>query len=128
MPHLMIPSEALDTPRPSSVEADFTAKILPFRHREATKRHPNPTASRDLLHRTEQLRLEQNRAEQDLGPLRRQVTSIIEEILADNGPADEPVRERLRFHVERNPGAPERALLKHLLSAPATEGPSAETL
>lgn len=127
MPHLMIPNEALDAPRPSAVEADFTAKILPFRHREATKRHLEPTASRDLLHRTEQLRLEQNRVEQDLEPLRRQVTLIIEEILAEDGLASEPVRERLRFHVERNPGAPERALLKHLLSAPMTESPSAES-
>ncbi len=123
MPHLMIPSDALDASRPPSVEADFNAKILPFRHREATRRHPDATASRDLLHRAEQRRLEQNRAEQDLGPLRRQVTSIIEEILAENGPASEPVRERLRLHVARNPGAPERALLKHLLSATMTESP-----
>lgn len=120
MPHLMVPSEALDTARPSSAESEFTAKILPFRHREAIKGHPDATASRDLLHRVEQDRVERDRVEQDLGPLRRQVSSIIDEILAENGPADERVRERLRFHVEKNPGEPERALLKHLLSSPVT--------
>lgn len=52
----------------------------------------------------------------DLGPLRRQVTSIIDAILSDTKPEEAQVREKLRWHVANNPGQPEKALLGHLLS------------
>lgn len=54
--------------------------------------------------------------EHDLGPLRRQVSAIIEAILGDTKPEEAPVREKLRWHLANNPGQPERALLGHLLS------------
>ncbi|MCB5290889.1 hypothetical protein [Arthrobacter sp. SO3] len=54
--------------------------------------------------------------EHDLGPLRRQVSAIIDAILADTTPDEAPVREKLRWHVANNPGQPEKALLSHLLS------------
>jgi hypothetical protein len=52
----------------------------------------------------------------DLGPLRRQVTAIIDAILSDTTPDEAQVRERLSWHVANNPGQPEKALLGHLLS------------
>lgn len=52
----------------------------------------------------------------DLGPLRRQVSAIIEKILFDTNPEEVQVREKLRWHVANNPGEPEKALLDHLLS------------
>ena len=52
----------------------------------------------------------------DLEPLRRQVSTIIDAILADDSPDEAEVRERLRRHVARNPGHPEKALLSHLIS------------
>ena len=52
----------------------------------------------------------------DLGPLRRQVSAIIDAILSDPKPDEAQVRERLRRHVANNPGQPEKALLGHLLS------------
>lgn len=52
----------------------------------------------------------------DLEPLRRQVSAIIDEILADTRPDEAEVREKLRWHVADNPGQPEKALLSHLLS------------
>jgi hypothetical protein len=55
------------------------------------------------------------RTAQDLEPLRRQASSIIEAILADTGPEEAEVREKLRRHVAKNPGQPEKALLRHLL-------------
>ncbi|MEO5780581.1 MAG: hypothetical protein ABIO34_10590 [Arthrobacter oryzae] len=109
MPHLMIPSEELDAVRSSPAGSDFTAKVLPFRQHQASPSRSDVTNTQTAL----------RRVEQDLEPLRRQVTSIIDEILAGNGAAEEPVRESLRLHVARNPGEPERALLKHLLSAPS---------
>ena len=52
----------------------------------------------------------------DLGPLRRQVSAIIDAILADTNPEEAHVRKKLRWHVANNPGQPEKALLSHLLS------------
>jgi hypothetical protein len=52
----------------------------------------------------------------DLEPLRRQVSAIIDAILADTKPEEAEVREKLRWHVADNPGQPEKALLSHLLS------------
>ncbi|MET4135290.1 hypothetical protein [Pseudarthrobacter sp. PvP090] len=54
--------------------------------------------------------------ESELGPLRRQVSSIIDAILSDTKPEEAQVREKLRWHVANNPGQPEKALLSHLLS------------
>ncbi|MCU1531668.1 MAG: hypothetical protein JWO49_1239 [Arthrobacter sp.] len=59
--------------------------------------------------------------EQDLEPLRGQVSSIIDAILAETGPEEAEVREKLRRHVANNPEQPEKALLKHLLSMSARE-------
>jgi hypothetical protein len=44
------------------------------------------------------------------------VSTIIDAILADNAPDEAEVREKLRLHVARNPGRPEKALLGHLIS------------
>jgi hypothetical protein len=52
----------------------------------------------------------------DLEPLRRQVSAIIDAILADTKPEEAEVRENLRRHVAESPGQPEKALLSHLLS------------
>lgn len=57
----------------------------------------------------------------DREPLRGQVSMIIEAILAGNSPDEADLRERLRRHVTRNPGRPERALLGHLISMPGRE-------
>ena len=59
---------------------------------------------------------ESNEVAPDLGPLRRQVTSIIDAILSDTKPEEAQVREKLRWHVANNLGQPEKALLSHLLS------------
>lgn len=48
--------------------------------------------------------------------LHRQVLEIIEEVLSGTNPEQAGDRARLRIHVARNPGAPERALLEHLMS------------
>jgi hypothetical protein len=57
---------------------------------------------------------------EDLEPLRRQVSAIIDAILLGTKPDGAPVREQLRWHVANNPGQPEKALLDHLLSVSAT--------
>ncbi|MDN4642402.1 hypothetical protein [Arthrobacter sp. PsM3] len=59
--------------------------------------------------------------EHDLSPLRRQVSAIIDAILADTTPEEAPVREKLRWHVANNPGQPEKALLSHLLAVSAEQ-------
>jgi hypothetical protein len=53
---------------------------------------------------------------EDLEPLRRQVSAIIDGILSETQATEATVRERLRRHVADNPGRPEKALLDHLLS------------
>ena len=57
---------------------------------------------------------------EDLEPLRRQVSAIIDAILSETKPEEAPVREELRWHVANNPGRPEKALLDHLLSVSTT--------
>jgi hypothetical protein len=57
---------------------------------------------------------------EDLEPLRRQVSAIIEAILEETKPDEAMVREQLRWHVANNPGEPEKALLNHLLSVSTT--------
>jgi len=57
-----------------------------------------------------------DRVDPDLGPLRRQVSAIIDAILSDTKPEEAQVREKLRWHLANNPGQPEKALLHHLLS------------
>jgi len=57
---------------------------------------------------------------EDLEPLRRQVSAIIDAILSETKPEEAPVREQLRWHVANNPGQPEKALLNHLLSVSTT--------
>ncbi|MET3809340.1 hypothetical protein [Arthrobacter sp. UYEF3] len=57
---------------------------------------------------------------EDLEPLRRQVSAIIDAILLDTKPDEAAVREQLRWHVANHPGQPEKALLNHLLSVSST--------
>jgi hypothetical protein len=52
----------------------------------------------------------------DLEPLRKQVSEIIDVILAGKSPDEAELREQLRRHVARHPGRPEKALLGHLIS------------
>ncbi|MCX6497650.1 MAG: hypothetical protein NTU93_02470 [Arthrobacter sp.] len=56
---------------------------------------------------------------EDLEPLRRQVSAIIDAILLDTKPDEAAVREQLRWHVANHPGRPEKALLDHLLTVSA---------
>jgi hypothetical protein len=51
--------------------------------------------------------------------------SIIDEVLAGTDPEEADVRDRLRWHVENNPGQPEKALLEHLLSVGVRQDASA---
>lgn len=60
-------------------------------------------------------------AHPNLGPLRRQVSAIIDAILSDTKPEEAHVREKLRRHVANNPGQPEKALLGHLLTVKSVE-------
>ncbi|MET4095014.1 5'-deoxynucleotidase YfbR-like HD superfamily hydrolase [Arthrobacter sp. UYCu712] len=92
MPHSLMSNESLTTDMP----------------------HPTPSAVTRLQ--------DYRRAHEvgaDLEPLRRQVSAIIDEILADTAPEDAEVREKLRRHVYANPGRPEKALLGHLHSMSA---------
>jgi hypothetical protein len=102
MPHLLKSNELSSSTPPSIPSAD--AQVLEFRRPGETQRTPSRT--------THQL----GEAEQDLGPLRGQVTEIINAILAETGPEEVEVREKLRRHVANHPGRPEKALLKHLLN------------
>lgn len=88
MPHLLMPNESL---------------------RNATSQSSSSPAS--------QMRnLRSADVNPDLEPLRRQVSQIIDAILADTRPEEAEVREKLRWHVADNPCKPEAALLSHLLS------------
>ncbi|HSN35232.1 MAG TPA: hypothetical protein VLT34_02680 [Arthrobacter sp.] len=60
----------------------------------------------------------------DLGPLRLQVSQILDAILSDTKPEDAHVREKLRWHIANNPGQPEKALLGHLLAVSAEQDAS----
>ena len=57
----------------------------------------------------------------DPEPLRVQVSAILDAILSDTKTEEAHVRERLRRHVANNPGQPEKALLKHLMSVSAEQ-------
>ncbi|MGY2743553.1 hypothetical protein ACQCSU_16035 [Pseudarthrobacter sp. O4] len=92
MPHLLTSNELPGTDAPRSVPS-------------------SPTRLEDYRRAHE--------VDPDLEPLRRQVSTIIDAILADNTPEEAEVREKLRWHVARNPGRPEKALMGHLLSMSA---------
>jgi hypothetical protein len=97
MPHLLMSNDEPDTAAP----ADSSPTVLQF---------PRLGHARHRTIRPRQFR----GADPDLEPLRRQATSIIDDVLADTNPEDEHVREKLRWHVANNPGQPEKALLDHL--------------
>ena len=98
MPHLLMSN---DEPDMAATPADSSPTVLQF---------PRFGHTRNRAVRVRQFR----GADPDLEPLRRQATSIIDEVLADTNPEDAPVREKLRWHVANNPGQPEKALLDHL--------------
>jgi hypothetical protein len=101
MPHLLKSNELGPSTPPPMPSTD--AQVLEFRPRRK-ERTPSRT--------TQQV----GETEQDLSPLRGQVTEIIDAILAETGPEEAEVREKLRRHVANHPGRPEKALLKHLLN------------
>lgn len=109
MPHLLMSNQPLDSGMPPS-QPSAESKVLEFR-RPGDSSRTVPAKTREEQH--------------DLEPLRLQVTSIIDEILAETGSADAEVRDRLRRHVAENPGQPEKALLKHLLMASIAQDESA---
>jgi hypothetical protein len=98
MPHLLMSNDESDT---AATPADSSPTVLQFprlghtRHRAVRPRHFRG-------------------ADPDLEALRRQATSIIEEVLASTNPEEAEVREKLQWHVANNPGQPEKALLEHL--------------
>ena len=92
MPHLLRSTTSL---RPANRTSKSSPDSRPTEHRRS------PSAEQ---------------VDPDLGPLRRQVSSIIESILSDTKPEEAQVREKLRWHVANNPGQPEKALLSHLLT------------
>ncbi|WP_427004615.1 hypothetical protein [Pseudarthrobacter sp. H2] len=102
MPHLLKSNELSSSTPPPIPSAD--AQVLEFRRPRGKEHTPSRTSP--------QFR----EAGQDLGPLRGQVTEIIDSILAETGPDEAEVRENLRRHVADHPGRPEKALLKHLLN------------
>lgn len=110
MPHLLMSNQPLDSATPPS-QPSTESTILEFRR-------PGDSSSPAIPAKPSE-------AEHDLEPLRLQVTSIIDEILAETGPAEAEVRERLRRHVAEHPGQPEKALLKHLLMASIVQDESA---
>lgn len=110
MPHLLMSNQPLDSGMPPS-EPSSESKVLEFRRPGDSNSREVPAKTRGVQH--------------DLEPLRRQVTTIIDEILAETGRAEAEVRERLRRHVAENPGQPEKALLKHLLMASIAQDESA---
>lgn len=54
--------------------------------------------------------------EVDLLELQLQALEIIEEILSGTASLEADARSSLRWHVSRNPGQPQRALLMHMLT------------
>lgn len=110
MPHLVKSNDPSSFPPPPRPPTD--AQVLQFRRLKHKKRSPSRTSHTLRTTRTSR---EWARAHEDLAPLRRQVTEIIDAILAGTGPAEYEVREQLRRLVASHPGRPEKALLKHLL-------------
>lgn len=119
MSHLLMSNEEPDTaaaPADSdpanSGPADSSPAVLQFRpFVRSTHRAGRPRQLRGT--------------DPDLEPLRRQSTSIINEVLAGTDPEEADVRDRLRWHVENNPGQPEKALLEHLLTVGVRQDASA---
>ena len=119
MPHLLMSNNEPDTaaaladfgPTDSS-PADSSPTVLPFRPlSHSTHRAVRPRKLRG--------------ADPDLEPLRRQSTSIIDEVLASTNPEDAEAQDKLRWHVANNPGQPEKALLDHLLTVNLRQDESA---
>ena len=88
MPHLLMPNESLRT----ATSQSSSSPVSRMRNLRSADVDPG------------------------LAPLRRQVSQIIDAILADTRPEEAEVRASLRWHVADNPGKPETALLSHLLS------------
>jgi hypothetical protein len=103
MPHLLMSNDQPETavaPTDSS-PTDSDPTVLPFRRVGHTRlRGVRPRPFRG--------------ANPDLEPLRRQATSIINQVLVGTNPEEAEVREKLQWHVANNPGQPEKALLEHL--------------
>ena len=104
MPHSLMSNEPSSSAPPSTPSSASDAQVLEFRRPRGMER----TQARTL----DQLGAD----EQDLDPLRGQVTDIIDAILAETGPEEAEVRDNLRRHVANHPGQPEKALLNHLLN------------
>jgi len=96
----------------AAAQPNSSPTVVPFRR-------PSHTTHRAV--RPRQLRA----TDPSLEPLRRQSRSIIAEVLADTNPDEGQVREQLRWHVENNPGQPEKALLDHLLTVAVHQEESA---
>lgn len=101
MPHLVESNELGSVPPPTVPPAG--AQVLEFRRPRHRDRSPSRASQ------------EWGRTDQDLVPLRGQVTEIIDAILAETGPEAGEIREQLRRLVASHPGHPEKALLQHLL-------------
>lgn len=102
MPHLLKSNEPSPFTPPPTTSMD--AKVLEFRRPARKESFHSPDSH------------EWSGAEDDISPLRGQVSEIIDAILAETGPEEAEVRAQLRRHVANHPGHPEKALLKHLLN------------
>jgi hypothetical protein len=111
MPHLLMSN---DEPETAAAPGESSPTVLQFRrlshtaHRAVRPRHFRGAGQ-----------------DPDLEPLRRQSTSIIDEVLAGTDPDEAEVREKLRWHVANNPGRPEKALLEHLMTVGVRQDESA---
>jgi hypothetical protein len=111
MPHLLMSN---DEPETAAAPAESSPTVLPFRRlRHTAHRAVRPRQFRGAGQ------------DPDLEPLRRQSTSIIDEVLAGTDPEEADVREQLRWHVANNPGQPEKALLEHLMTVGVRQDESA---
>lgn len=119
MSHLLMSNDEPDTA--AAPEASDPADSGPTESSPAVLQFRPFVRSAHRFGRPRQLR----GTDPDLEPLRRQSTSIINEVLAGTGPEEADVRDRLRWHVENNPGQPEKALLEHLLTVGVRQDASA---
>jgi len=111
MPHLLMSN---DEPETVAAPAESSPTVLQFRRLSPTAHRavrPRPFRGADQ--------------DPDLEPLRRQSTSIIDEVLAGTEPEEAEAREKLRWHVANNPGQPEKALLEHLMTVGVRQDESA---
>ena len=119
MPHLLMSNDEPDT---AAAPADYSPS-------DSSPTDPSSTVLqfRPLSHSTHRaVRPRRFRgADPDLEPLRRQSTSIINEVLASTNPDDAEAQDKLLWHVANNPGQPERALLDHLLTVGVRQDESA---